>query len=35
MILDIIIDASALTVYILDEPDPNGIIEITTGNTLI
>ena len=33
--MDIVIDTSALIAVIVDEPERNKIIELTTGNTLI
>lgn len=33
--MDVVIDTSALIAVIVAEPERNGIIEITTGNTLI
>ncbi len=33
--MDIVIDTSALLAVIVDEPERNRIIELTTGNTLI
>ena len=33
--MDIVIDTSALIAVIVDEPERNTIIELTTGNTLI
>ena len=33
--MDVIIDTSALMAVIVGEPERNGIVEITTGNTLI
>jgi len=33
--MDVVIDTSALIAVIVVEPERNGIIEITTGNTLI
>ena len=33
--MDVVIDTSALIAVIVDEPERNRIVEITTGNTLI
>jgi len=33
--MDIVIDTSALIAVIVDEPERNRIVEVTTGNTLI
>ena len=33
--MDIVVDTSALIVVIVDEPERNRIVEVTTGNTLI
>ena len=33
--MDIVIDTSALIAVIVDEPERNRIIELTTGNTLV